>query len=887
VARSDREKARHLVHIFNQVLTQELDFSAEIVAIANKISDGDWKDIAKFVGDNKNEEDTINTFLRKPVSVEFVRLLQQKNIITERNTSKYIETNRSKKNYGLFNRFGRRLVSELFLGRLIASPELLDLMGDGVINLVETIAPYIIVSSCCFSAWNLMEDFRVALGVLAQVKQPSKPEQRKEVLRSVLKQADMFGGGGYTEVQASERRKLLFHYLYAFVNAPKKLAAGFKDYAKRASQTYEEQFALPGLVPASGEQESFSQLLLSFGARVDSEPGSPSGFVIQGDPMGGELHQRAPNPLRKIQFQLPQGKGRKPLELGGTYDTETGMYTPAQQTPAAYRERLQGRIVETESDAKRAWRAMNLLTAMEGVTEHADWRQAATVLQESITHGQMSLDTFEFIKLLLFGVTEPVDETPLEVESQVPDALVDVVDTLPEEPVSNESPEDGLYTYDGRTFRIDRSLQPGNLVFYHSISGDKPIIISESEERQGNQIYSLGSGSMRPLTLWRVRGAEMTADGWREMQRTIEAEPAFDRVLRGAFTGFQSFAQIYPQLHPIEFLEMHQGRLQEQRAYEQAESREEVEREGLRKAEVGLWFEQEISRTIAEGGWIPDTVEASALRSWFKQNGLSVSLKVRRYSMASGLDFSLREPSSGSRETLRRMTDIRPDEIGILAHNRTGQGDILIKYPYVDSLATLLASRFKVYVDKKGEGHFTITPAGLRIAAGESISSMFRGKDPLQISGNESPEVLRYFAADLAMRALVSMEQLGLEAEPETKQAIQAIQQHAAHVSSDDLLATTALLRTISPGNSGERKVVGMLLLAAQSDIQSSIHEVVQMAGAYMLEHVGMGYDEDWMVDRLHFLLDLWNASGIRGLQLLFEGSHPMGSGPAYGQGIS
>lgn len=382
------EEARYLVRIFNEVLTQDLDFASEISAIANKITRGQWREIAQFVASHKKDDDTLNSYLLSSGSYEFVQMLYRLGVLTERNLSKFVFQNKEDRNYGLLNRFGRRMVSELFLGFLLKSPELIEQMGDAALSTFETIAPYLIISACCDPEWDITEDTRIALQAMNTAMRLGD-----DIYRS-LGQMDMFGGGGgggYSDVQATERRRFLFHVCLAYRNSPAKMSTGFKRYATRASGTSESMMSLPGTVAARGVSESLQELVLAFGASPDSA--SPSGYRLPNDPL-----LRKQNPPQNVSFNLP-AKGGSVSKIEGIYDTDTGIFSPDLASPY---QNLRGQVLASSEDADRAWRAVNLLTAAQGIASPEKWERARRLIDATILSNTFSESTFLEIRTLLF-----------------------------------------------------------------------------------------------------------------------------------------------------------------------------------------------------------------------------------------------------------------------------------------------------------------------------------------------------------------------------------------------------------------------------------------------------------------------------------------------------
>ena len=268
------------------------------------------------------------------------------------------------------------------------------------------------------------------------------------------------------------------------------------------------------------------------------------------------------------------------------------------------------------------------------------------------------------------------------------------------------------YELEGETFTALPELKAGNLVFEHALGQAHPVLIievlGEGTTRTIQGLSSLGRYSER------VKGRAWGADGWGE-EKIFSNTPQFDQKRRGNQLGWQSWEQVRfrEDQDLIPFLMGYQASAIRKRERVEAEKRL-AEKARAEKYAAGPDFEEMADSLVTRTYGMPDTIEAAALRSWFKDNGVNVSIKVRRYANASGLDFDLVDRfSDTAAEKIEEMTDIGVGRRygyvgGILDHNRTGVGRVQIKEPYVQQLKYILAKKAK---DSKRE-KLTLSEAG-------------------------------------------------------------------------------------------------------------------------------------------------------------------------------
>ena len=271
------------------------------------------------------------------------------------------------------------------------------------------------------------------------------------------------------------------------------------------------------------------------------------------------------------------------------------------------------------------------------------------------------------------------------------------------------------YTFAGETFTVDDNYKPGNVVLMHALGEYRPFLIDKFR------------GS-------RVMGRELRAEGWSRLHKLSgkdystlvdkhSGEPAHPQGNSGG-RNFYSRAPYWSDTDPLIAFENFQKRKIGDRDRRKAAAAAAVTKDTKGTAEVGPWFDA-LGDSLMVGTMpaykgakmqyptISDTIEAAALRKWFKEEGVNAAIKVRRYSMASGLDFGPKNSERDKRggwpdhewEQVERMTaGIPRNSGGILDHNRTGSGAFRVRLAYKDKLAHLLAQGIAKYNAKVKAG---------------------------------------------------------------------------------------------------------------------------------------------------------------------------------------
>ncbi len=318
-----------------------------------------------------------------------------------------------------------------------------------------------------------------------------------------------------------------------------------------------------------------------------------------------------------------------------------------------------------------------------------------------------------------------------------------------------------VFSVEGQTFSVEPQMAPGHLLLLHSISGLTPYLITGGGGQQAPS-----SRGMIPLTETRAR--EWTATGWGpERKETHRLETG--RRLMGAELGWQPWALWFPDQSPEEVLpelrDTYARHLREAQAAKTAQETEEADE----TRSIGPWFEK-IEKELAPTGSysLPDTVVAKVLRAWFTGHGVPVSIKVRRYSMASGLDFGPKDPrsyggagfTSEQKARLAQLTaHLPPDTSGILDHNRTGSGDFRVHNAYVGELKRLLVEEMMRLDKPLSEAGYAIARQAKEHAGRGSVTPGARtsGRAPglgmvgyLTLDSHTGPEALRMASAELA-----------------------------------------------------------------------------------------------------------------------------------------
>ncbi len=181
-------------------------------------------------------------------------------------------------------------------------------------------------------------------------------------------------------------------------------------------------------------------------------------------------------------------------------------------------------------------------------------------------------------------------------------------------------------------------LAPGVWLYSHvPASRSDALLVVRVETDSGAAKYSI-LGGMRRLAPTRVFVRD---DGGMGRERIVEHLTT--ESLRGyresnGMTGYYGFlSDVYSdEGRRAEFI----ARCAAEPAYRAAEAKRQAEESERVRREVGPWF-ADVMGVIAPG--IADTVQAKVLRRCLKELvGVSAKVTVRRYSMASGLNFGPR-----------------------------------------------------------------------------------------------------------------------------------------------------------------------------------------------------------------------------------------------------
>jgi len=260
-ANKDFKQAKRLVNDFNKTTTFDLDFSASVIALSSSIDRNNWMDLAKTLADSKDPNETMNSYLSTPKSLIFLRKLYSLKVITDATISSLTITNGPQE--GLLNRRGRDLISELFLVDIIKDTHLLDYLKPREAALINMVAPYVIISSCCHPDFDITSDFQKAINGFT-FKNPNTDALEQ------LQQSSFFDLGPIEEVKKSKRTRLLYHAIS--LNKPRKMSTALKKYADIAAKQNPKQVEMS----ETHKLDPGKALMVSFDAKPS--PNSPSGY---------------------------------------------------------------------------------------------------------------------------------------------------------------------------------------------------------------------------------------------------------------------------------------------------------------------------------------------------------------------------------------------------------------------------------------------------------------------------------------------------------------------------------------------------------------------------------------------------------------------------------
>lgn len=273
-AAKNKGKAREYVRLLNKSLTQDMDFASEMTAIASSLDgycfeagpdcENPWQVIASTLASAMSmQETTVNQYLRSRQSKEFLANLEKFGILNDRNRSKYLgET-------GLLNKAGRELIIGLFLGRVVRDPLLIDLMSDRETELVSSISPSIVLSSCCDSRWDISLDFTDALRGYLEMNQSGLKLSEAMAQRSLFAESN----STYQQIKDDPRKLFLLIVLDGLLRrgASRLLSTGFMKYGRAAAGQNEQQIGLFGSVEEKLDpySESIEALKKAFDGKFD------------------------------------------------------------------------------------------------------------------------------------------------------------------------------------------------------------------------------------------------------------------------------------------------------------------------------------------------------------------------------------------------------------------------------------------------------------------------------------------------------------------------------------------------------------------------------------------------------------------------------------------
>ena len=190
------------------------------------------------------------------------------------------------------------------------------------------------------------------------------------------------------------------------------------------------------------------------------------------------------------------------------------------------------------------------------------------------------------------------------------------------------------------------SLQVGTWLYLHGPGGvpDCGVVVEVGEDPADHVVYDLsfttGRGRRCPRTRALVRwdGGER-APCWEDHLDTATLEGYNES---NGLTGYHGFlAARFPDYATRAAFVAHRREAPARRAEEARQIEEQKEAD---RREIGPWF-RDLTDAIGErdshGGYVPDTIEAKVIRRAVREiAGVKIKVTVRRYSMASGLEFN-------------------------------------------------------------------------------------------------------------------------------------------------------------------------------------------------------------------------------------------------------
>jgi len=131
---ADEETAtlRDLVRRYNEGLTQDLERTAEQVAVSARLTDAAFAELQNI------EDETFAAFLASPSSKGFVRVLLQTEVIPKARQGRMIGSG------GLLSAEGRDFVTRALLGAILPDPALIDLLTDGLRDSLARSAAFVV-----------------------------------------------------------------------------------------------------------------------------------------------------------------------------------------------------------------------------------------------------------------------------------------------------------------------------------------------------------------------------------------------------------------------------------------------------------------------------------------------------------------------------------------------------------------------------------------------------------------------------------------------------------------------------------------------------------------------------------------------------------------------
>lgn len=231
---SSPEALRALVRRYNEAFTQQMDPTAEQVAVSGRID----ASVVNALAASMLPGETVAEFLGDNRSRPFLDALQAAGVIDRRNWSALMDPST-----GRPNEDGRTFIARALVGKVLPDPTLLEALGPATRNNLAAAVPAILQAAAVGPKWDVTRELREAAALLQNMR-----AARFDRVRDFLAQTSLVGG-----FAVSDRTRLVLTAL-AERGGPRQLPAGFRKVAEVAAMYPEDQ---AGLLPPPTFEEAF------------------------------------------------------------------------------------------------------------------------------------------------------------------------------------------------------------------------------------------------------------------------------------------------------------------------------------------------------------------------------------------------------------------------------------------------------------------------------------------------------------------------------------------------------------------------------------------------------------------------------------------------------